>query len=541
MSLSNLTKDQKKYIVIGLIGGIVVVVFAVIGIQFSLSSIAAAKLELADLTTKIENADTALAKRDQAKDEYDQTVTRLKDHFAGLPPEKNYYSWATGIIYSTGRNSGLEIESVDEVINSSKDKVEDVPIKLSSYTVRITAHGSYEQVKLFLQNLGENHPLVRISGIEIGIGPNLSSHNVQVYVQWPFSLDAITQVWDEVASKQRKIAIREIEKPAPERKTAQQSNETIEKETMPVAIEPEPVPVPEPAPEVVKPEPAIVAPVVAKSEPVVVAPVVPEPEPFIKHKPLPAPEIKKPEPVIAPVVAAVDPEPVPAPANELESMLASLEEPNPVVAAVVPEPKPVVKPKPEVKDVDSPKTVVAPIEPAPVVAAVAKEPKPVAESPPENENLDSLLSSYAYLETGTEVKKTEPEPERYTAPEPVQEPEPEPEEPMDEFGTLLASLGSHSDELPEPGPEKEASSDPEELKAFLQQMTEEKEPIVAPHEEVIPAVSEPSAIPTEEKTVNYVSSEKSAKILQELLHKEEPKEAASLSSFLNTMVEDINE
>ncbi|MEE9367807.1 MAG: hypothetical protein V3V05_02970 [Pontiella sp.] len=574
MSLSDLTKDQKKYIGIGLVGAIIIAVLAVVGIQFSLSSIATAKLELADLTLKIENADVALAKQAAAREEYDHTVTQLKEYFAGVPPEKNYYSWATEVIYATGRISELEIESIDEVANYEKDKSEEAEIKFESYSLRITAHGSYEQVKLFLQNIEETHSLVRITGLEIGVGSKLSSHNVQVFIQWPFNLDEITAVWDDIESKQRKIAIREVTKPAPERNKVPTGKEPDEQVTKLAAgsVEPAPVSKPDPQP---SPVPDVVPPVP------VVSVVVAEPEPFVRLKPIPEPAIVKPEPVVATVVP--DPEPFvkPKPVSAVKHPVSLLEriedtkpdtevntsetrtaiilpeEPEPVVTVVVPEPEPpVVKSMPEAllaslvvpateyetTVTNSLETVVAPEEPAPVIAAsVISEPKPVVEPVREVESIDSLLSSYAHLETGTDAKKAEPQTNRITTVEIV----PEPAEPKDEFGSLLASLGSHSDEPQAPASTDTASSDPDELEAFLKQMSEPEPPSeakpVEKSEKVDPVILKPVIQPAGGETAPYVSSAKSAKILQELLSKEEPKAGASLSSFLDSLVEDINE
>jgi hypothetical protein len=585
MSLAELTKEQKQYFTLGLIGGVIVIILAVMGIRFSLSSISEAKLELADLTDKINAADKALSKRSRASEDYKRTVSILKSHLENIPPEKNYYSWATEIIYSNGRNSDLEIESVDEIRARALggDADDESTIKFESYSLRIVAHGSFEQVKGFLKNIEKEYPLVRFSGIDISSGSDVEAHNVQLFIQWPFNLGQITKVWEEVESQQLQVAKSDSLKPEPVVNEELFGPDPIMASTTPapapvkpapVVEEPKPVVakvVPDPEPVVApkpKPVPVKPVPVVEESKPVV-AKVIPDPEPVVAPKPKPAPVkpapvVEDPKPVVAKVVP--DPEPVVAPKPKPAPVKPApvVEEPKPVVAKVVPDPEPVVAPKPKpvpvkpapvveeskpvvAKVISDPEPVVAPKpkpapvkpapvveEPKPVVAKVVPNPEPAvvpaSKSTPEKGSLDSVLEALAGLEK--KEKKSIADSDIVIPAEPMTEKE----EPENKLGSLLASLGSRGEEKKVPEQTKAVSSDPDELEAFVKQLAEK------PIEKKSAPVKERSNVaPAKPVPAQYASSGKSAEILASLLSKDEPKEHGSLSTFLDGLVEDIND
>ena len=203
MSFTGLTKEQRLYLVLGGVVALILVVLMVFGVKVSLSSIGEAKLEMADLTSKIESAEQSLAKHSYTKEKFAETSDELRRHLQNIPPKRNYYSWATEIIYAIARLADLEIDGIDEQTGvGGKD---DNTIKLESYSLRITAHGGFSNVKSFLELVEEDQPLVRVTGIDISTGSKLDVHDVQFFIQWPFNLSSITDAWEEVASKQQAI------------------------------------------------------------------------------------------------------------------------------------------------------------------------------------------------------------------------------------------------------------------------------------------------------------------------------------------------
>ncbi len=197
MSFMNLSKEQKKYLVLGAIVVTVLAVLVAFGIKVSLSSISEAKLELQGLVEKIEKGEKYLTKSRQEESEFSSTIAELTAHLENIPPDRNYYSWATEIIYAEGRLVRFEIDAIDEVSIAAKkgNSKELDQVKLESYSLRITAHGGYENVKQFLQRIATNYPLVRVTGIEISTGAQPDVHDVQLFIEWPFNLGRITEFW----------------------------------------------------------------------------------------------------------------------------------------------------------------------------------------------------------------------------------------------------------------------------------------------------------------------------------------------------------
>jgi hypothetical protein len=210
MNIKDLSKEQKQYVALGSLSAAILVILMAVGIRFSMTTISVAKEELSGLTDKIDRANKALSRNKRTSGEYVETITVLKKYLENVPPERNYYSWATEIIYSKARLAELEIDSIDEITISQQGRsgpdTDAAAISFESYSLRIMGHGGYENTKYFINLLKEDYPLVRFSGVEISSGQNPEAHNVQLFIQWPFSFGEITRNWDTLASKQMKIA-----------------------------------------------------------------------------------------------------------------------------------------------------------------------------------------------------------------------------------------------------------------------------------------------------------------------------------------------
>ncbi len=498
MSLADLSKQQKQFIILGITGSVFVLILAVIGIKISLSSIAEAKEELAGISEKIDKADSVLSKRNRAGQDFERTVSILKDHLRNIPPEINYYSWATEIIYSNGRNSEMEIESVDEIGGGARKHAEDsgAAVQFESYSLRIAARGSYEQVKTFLKSIEEEYPLVRFTGIDIKVGKNSDTHAVQLFLQWPFNLGQITKVWDDVEAKQMKIAKRDALKAKSRTPVPVVTAIVPDSESKSVVV---PTPKPE---QIIEPDPEVM-----KQAPVV-AVVIPDPEPEQADTPMP-----KSDPIVQPIPEIVEPVPVIAaviPEPEFEQ-----------VVTPTPKPEPTIEPIPEV------------VKPAPVIVAVipdsepesAVAPMPKSEPVPVNENLDSLLESLAseeVVESAPEVVISDPVAEESSSVT---------NKPNNELGSLLASLDSRGDEeaITE-GAQSESEASSEDLESYLKQLGEQQAMAKNKPEHVEEQPVEKKVV---ERPAQYVSSAKSTALLVDMLTKEKPKTSENLSSFLN--------
>ncbi len=204
MSLSDLTKELKQMIILGALGSVIVAVLLYFGIQFSISSISVAKEELEDISHKIERADQSLENRDRTVVELAESIGRLKEYLERTPPERNYYSWATEIIYSMARESSIEVDAIDEVGSAARAN-NATAIELDSYSLRITAHGGYESIRNFLKRIEIEQPLVRFTGLDINKSQKPEVHDVLLNVEWPLSLGSISSVWDSIEQKQKAI------------------------------------------------------------------------------------------------------------------------------------------------------------------------------------------------------------------------------------------------------------------------------------------------------------------------------------------------
>ena len=208
MNITDLIKEKKQYVILGGVVAVVLVLLIVFGVRISLSSLGVAKGELEDLTGKIEGADRSLAKRYQSKEEFVETSAELRGHLQYFPPKRNYYSWATEIIYSTARLANLEIDAIDEQAGSKKTNTEGKDaggINMESYSLRITSRGGYINIKAFLEQIEEHQPLARVTGVDICTGANADIHDVQLFIQWPFNLNAITEAWEAIAEQQEAL------------------------------------------------------------------------------------------------------------------------------------------------------------------------------------------------------------------------------------------------------------------------------------------------------------------------------------------------
>jgi hypothetical protein len=242
MNLKDLTKEQKQYVALGAIVTAALLVLIIFGIKVSLSSIGLAKAELDEITRKIENADRSLSRHEQTKKDFVDTSAELSAFLEKMPPERNYYSWATEIIYAKARLSGLEIDAIDEqtevrMVDPGAEKAN--TITLESYTLRIMARGGYGHVKYFLEQLEEDYPLIRVIGLDVSTGSDFDIHDVQLFIQWPFNLNSITEIWDAIAEKQKAVDRRG---PAKTERPIAPSEETAETGTTSISLKQAPSP-----------------------------------------------------------------------------------------------------------------------------------------------------------------------------------------------------------------------------------------------------------------------------------------------------------
>ena len=208
MDLNELTKEQKQLIILGGASLLLFVLLVFAGIHAGFVPAQEAKTELEGLVGQIDLAKNSLGERERTRKEGLEMAAKLERLLQNLPPERNYYSWATEIIYSTARKVGLDVDAIDEEKNASKKSARGKrghskkgKISLSSYTLKITAHGSYEEVKKFLADLERHHPMVRVVRVDIQAGENPDIHDVQISMQWPFAYASVKKAWEDMVDQ----------------------------------------------------------------------------------------------------------------------------------------------------------------------------------------------------------------------------------------------------------------------------------------------------------------------------------------------------
>ena len=206
MDLKNLTKDQKQSIGVIGVGLIILIVLVGIGFKVGFSSIPAAQLELDEMNKKVSQAENLLRGSEKSQLDLAKIGHELGSILGSLPPERNYYSWATEIIYDVARLVHLDVDAIDEQSNAvfHSKKSDKNAIHLESYSLRVTAHGGYEGIKSFLKEIEKNQPLARISGVNIRATQNPEMHDVILFVHWPIGLDSIAESQERVLSAQKK-------------------------------------------------------------------------------------------------------------------------------------------------------------------------------------------------------------------------------------------------------------------------------------------------------------------------------------------------
>ena len=162
--------------------------------------------------------------------------------------------------------------------------------------------------------------------------------------------------------------------------------------------------------------------------------------------------------------------------------------------------------------------------PEPVITVVEPVPAPKPEHQKEDDHLLSILASINQEEGNAISSETEPE----MASE------------QSEISLLLASLGSRGSAPSTDSVDEQPAQTQGDLAAYVQEL-ENNPNVEVETEPVVAEARAPVSTPVGDGPVRYVTSSKSANILIELLTKEQPKASASLDSFLDGLVEDIND
>lgn len=185
IDIKNLSKEQQQYLVlgalvlVGLLFGVFVLMNRVVSVDRE------SRLELAELTEKIEKADRSLRGASVLRAQIAQSGEELGEMVALMPEYGSEFVWATEWVYALIQGSGIHLHSVDPMGSApAKDKK---PALIGEYAVRISGTGDYNQLRHFLTKVERDNPLVSVRSVSVSSQANSteSGHRLQIDLSWP--------------------------------------------------------------------------------------------------------------------------------------------------------------------------------------------------------------------------------------------------------------------------------------------------------------------------------------------------------------------
>ena len=198
MNLNDLTKEQKQYIVLGVLAISILLVLGGVAIKNSLASITAAKTELEQLSLNLENAKNTLMRQKRMNQEYEPSKQQILKYLTKELPKRNRYIEADNIICSIAKENQLRATTKPTPLQ--QENASPSTSAMECYALRIDAQGSYDSVRSFVQAIHSEFPLARISKIDISAGRSETEHKVLIQIQWLCSIDSITKDWNDLDS-----------------------------------------------------------------------------------------------------------------------------------------------------------------------------------------------------------------------------------------------------------------------------------------------------------------------------------------------------
>lgn len=209
MNLSDLSKDTRKKILIGILGAILIIgMLYLVGLPL-LRNRKAQKTELDDLMFKIKKADDMI---DHQAEMYTvleaKTETLAMTYTQMLPPDENTFVWATERMSDYASRAGIDINSINEVrikppswgIPPDQNKEQRKNTRyFVPYQVNIDLKCGYADLKKLLRLIQRENKYASISSISIAAqAENPAEHSVAVTVEWPSAKRTAEKGLDEI-------------------------------------------------------------------------------------------------------------------------------------------------------------------------------------------------------------------------------------------------------------------------------------------------------------------------------------------------------
>lgn len=189
MEFSNLTKEQRQYMVLGgLVGAIVIYALFAFGLRPFVEEWGDINREYAELQNKLDDGRRNVNRTSSLLHNLDSSFTNLV-HLAEeyIAPKENAYSWVTEKIYHQARDLNIEVETISEYSpNIPWKSVPSVNREFGAYGVRMITACGYNELRKLIVHFEESNPLLVISGVSVSSTPgDLENHRVQIFLEWP--------------------------------------------------------------------------------------------------------------------------------------------------------------------------------------------------------------------------------------------------------------------------------------------------------------------------------------------------------------------
>jgi len=194
MDFSNLSKQEKDRLLLIVMATVLFVVGIGYTLNFALSMSADVEKKDEQLAEKINSVDRKLRREIVVTKQIQKIDAELKSYVKEVPLQKEYYVWATELIYDLAEKTNLDVSGIKKIggtkaASKSKKKI---ALEIST-NLKIVVKGDYQSVCNFLKRMEKEYPFVRIVAIEIKKGSKPDVHDVNIEIQWPFNLASLLQ------------------------------------------------------------------------------------------------------------------------------------------------------------------------------------------------------------------------------------------------------------------------------------------------------------------------------------------------------------
>lgn len=192
MKWETLSKEQKQYVVLGglVAAALVYVLYTVLSSVLAPSEKENGKVDLEKLEAEVDAAERMLKKERAIMQEYEQSLAYLEEVRPYFPTEDNRYSWVTELIYTQGRNIGIEVESISEL---GRQEIPGTVPPFSRYAVQLNLRCRYDRLIEFVKHFETDNPMLRVTQLTIANNEkDPVNHSVKMVMEWPTSPDVKT-------------------------------------------------------------------------------------------------------------------------------------------------------------------------------------------------------------------------------------------------------------------------------------------------------------------------------------------------------------